>query len=205
LKRLILCAAVLVLTAAPASAANLIVDSSGTLTGATDVNVGGSLFNVDFLDGTCASVFSGCDQNSDFAFNSGAEGAAAGLALLDQVLIGPFDLNVQGSGAFTRGCGTNITCSIAIPLQINPTPPFIVTQFVTNSSLEANDRNFPGLTNILRDEDFSLNSFNTFARFTRQTAAVPEPSTWATMLIGFGAIGVALRRRRRQQSLLIVG
>lgn len=28
-------------------------------------------------------------------------------------------------------------------------------------------------------------------------AAVPEPTTWAMMLIGFGAIGVAMRRRRR--------
>ena len=27
--------------------------------------------------------------------------------------------------------------------------------------------------------------------------AVPEPSTWAMMLLGFGGVGVALRRRRR--------
>jgi hypothetical protein len=27
-------------------------------------------------------------------------------------------------------------------------------------------------------------------------AAVPEPGTWALMLIGFGAIGVSMRRRR---------
>jgi hypothetical protein len=26
--------------------------------------------------------------------------------------------------------------------------------------------------------------------------AVPEPSTWAMMLIGFGAVGASLRRRR---------
>ena len=30
----------------------------------------------------------------------------------------------------------------------------------------------------------------------RATSAVPEPATWAMMLIGFGAAGVSLRRRR---------
>jgi hypothetical protein len=29
-------------------------------------------------------------------------------------------------------------------------------------------------------------------------AAVPEPSTWAMMLVGFGGIGATMRRRRRQ-------
>lgn len=32
--------------------------------------------------------------------------------------------------------------------------------------------------------------------------AVPEPGTWAMMLLGFGAIGGALRRRRKPQLLL---
>ncbi len=35
-------------------------------------------------------------------------------------------------------------------------------------------------------------------------AAVPEPGTWAMMLIGFGAIGIAVRRRRRAASGLAV-
>lgn len=48
---------------------------------------------------------------------------------------------------------------------------------------------------------------NTFGFVTRfQTAAVtgavPEPSTWGMMLLGFGAMGVSLRRRRRSQNLL---
>ncbi|MEO7410780.1 MAG: cistern family PEP-CTERM protein [Sphingomicrobium sp.] len=33
-------------------------------------------------------------------------------------------------------------------------------------------------------------------------AAVPEPSSWAMMLLGFGAMGVSLRRNRRKQTLL---
>ena len=33
--------------------------------------------------------------------------------------------------------------------------------------------------------------------FLISTGAVPEPSTWAMMLLGFGAMGIALRRRRR--------
>ena len=31
----------------------------------------------------------------------------------------------------------------------------------------------------------------------RQATAVPEPATWAMMLIGFGAVGFAMRRRQK--------
>lgn len=34
--------------------------------------------------------------------------------------------------------------------------------------------------------------------FTRIDAAVPEPETWALMLLGFGAAGLALRSRRKR-------
>lgn len=35
------------------------------------------------------------------------------------------------------------------------------------------------------------------------SAAVPEPGTWAMMLLGFGAIGYAMRRRRYSQRVLL--
>jgi hypothetical protein len=37
----------------------------------------------------------------------------------------------------------------------------------------------------------------------RDVGAVPEPATWAMMLLGFGAIGVGFRRSRRQQTALL--
>ena len=54
------------------------------------------------------------------------------------------------------------------------------------------------------DSTYSVNfnnngtSLTTFARLGAGAAgAVPEPATWAMMLIGFGAAGVSLRRRNR--------
>lgn len=37
------------------------------------------------------------------------------------------------------------------------------------------------------------------ASITPSAGAVPEPATWALMLVGFGAAGAALRRRRTMQ------
>ena len=45
------------------------------------------------------------------------------------------------------------------------------------------------------------NGFSTgFANLT--AAAVPEPATWAIMILGFGAIGAAIRSKRRQKPSL---
>jgi hypothetical protein len=36
-----------------------------------------------------------------------------------------------------------------------------------------------------------------YTNYAFHVAAVPEPGTWAMMLVGFGAVGMAMRRRRR--------
>jgi hypothetical protein len=37
-----------------------------------------------------------------------------------------------------------------------------------------------------------------FTRLPPSAPAVPEPGTWAMMLVGFGSLGVALRVRKRK-------
>ena len=45
----------------------------------------------------------------------------------------------------------------------------------------------------------SLASYGGFFTLTEATPAVPEPATWAMMLLGFGVIGAAMRRKRAPQ------
>ena len=48
--------------------------------------------------------------------------------------------------------------------------------------------------------------FGTTSSFTlNSTAAVPEPATWAMMLLGFGAVGFGMRRQRKSARLVQVG
>ncbi|GGD63017.1 PEP-CTERM sorting domain-containing protein [Lacimicrobium alkaliphilum] len=80
--------------------AGLITDIAGNLLGATNVEVDGNLFDVAFEDGTCIDVFSGCDDNADFTFNTQSAAIAASWALVNQVFIGIFDTDTTR----TNGC-----------------------------------------------------------------------------------------------------
>jgi hypothetical protein len=54
---------------------------------------------------------------------------------------------------------------------------------------------FTGLTSA---PTFKLGTFSPFnSTLTISETAVPEPATWGLMILGFGAVGAALRRRGR--------
>lgn len=65
----------------------------------------------------------------------------------------------------------------------------------------------PPLSNPLqettfRSSNFAINVLDTNTRLTRSLAPLPEPATWAMMLLGIAAIGAAMRRSRRRVGLL---
>ena len=111
---------VVVLALASTADAAFLTLNGNILTGATGVNVGGTLYDVVFVDGTCVAIFDGCDDPAtDFDFTTEADALAASQALLDQVF-----LNVSGGGQFdstpalTFGCVGFSVCSALTPFDL---------------------------------------------------------------------------------------
>lgn len=182
--------------ASPAAAATLITNGSGQLTGATGVIVNGVTYDVEFLDDRCTTIFGGCDSVSDFDFQNAGDATAAAQALLDQVFTGQFDSDYS----LTFGCpgviGITISCEALVPFQT----PFIF--FPAFAMAAVNGNLSDGTTDVTFDpiddlSDGGDDRFRVFAKFTPATASVPEPSTWALLLLGFAILGARLRRQRR--------
>jgi len=111
------------------------------------------------------------------------------------------------SGTFTGGTlsgqvrGLSPTFQVTIPAsELNSTSDFYPPErfFLSNFSLGMSDAN-RGLqigTNG-RVANFNASSVGTFGALDigGNPSAVPEPGTWAMMILGFGLVGVAMRRR----------
>jgi hypothetical protein len=186
-----LAAVALPLAVSPAGAASQITNGSGQLTGATGVTVGAGTYDVEFVEGSCSAVFGGCDGLSDFTFQNQTDAQAAAQALLDQVLTGTFDNDYT----MTFGCSTNgsAACDVLVPFGFDVLQ--VLAQAAKNVNGPADD------TNTLIDADtvFFDTSFNdqfVWARFTPVAGAVPEPSSWLMLLLGFAGIASAMRRKR---------
>ncbi len=89
---------------------------AGQLVGAKNVDVGGTLYDVEFLDGTCAALFSGCDGPDDFTFTSAAQVSDAARTLLDTVFLDIDPVNqFDSSPELTQGCAIKRRCVVVIP------------------------------------------------------------------------------------------
>ena len=71
LDRLAFIAAIFLATSGAQAAVPIVV--GGELLGATGVNVGGTVYDVEIVEGTCVGLYRGCDDLSDFAFTTLAD------------------------------------------------------------------------------------------------------------------------------------
>jgi hypothetical protein len=174
----LLVAAALVFAPAAASAAITVFDVTGTAQNVSGVALG-----------TCAS-----NATCNFSGTLGMDVALGALLTVDITfpgLSGPFNtLGPQNSAppngwTFTAGNGFD---DLTLDFTTTPTPGSLV--------------GFAGgtITGLQVDERVTMNG--TLLLYTVQSGgsitAVPEPATWAMMLLGFAGLGFAFRRSRRK-------
>ena len=185
--------------ASTVNAATLLVNGSGLLTGATGVNVEGTLYDVEFVDGTCVALFTGCDSVTDFTFITQAAADNASQALLDQVLLdtglGAFDSNAT----LTFGCQNNTRCFIDTPYALGDDlgmPVVFVESALNNAAMS--DEIVVGAFFAITD-DYAGFIDSVYARWTPSPGgALPEPASLT--LLGLGLAGIGARHWRQRKT-----
>lgn len=185
----LICLVLLGLSLSSASAATLNIDGGGNLLGASGVDVGGTIYDVEFLDGSCVDIFDGCAAVSDFDFTTEADAMLASAALM-AVILDTVDGDFDSQPDLTNGCTHPFHCNILTPYAF--ASGLALTAGFLNSILESGD-SAPILLTLNNNNANEVNV--SFASWNVSPVPVPA-AVWlfGTALVGF--IGFSKRKSK---------
>jgi hypothetical protein len=173
------------------------IADSGQLTGATGVNVNGTLYSVSFIDDTCINTFDGCDSVDDFAFKTEEDAVAAAAALLEQVILDTNSvmLTVDSDPELVSGCDQFFTCKLIVPYFPNVQAGFSNVAWADNWAAAQEVMDTTAISAISRDQYLETNGdVFVYAKFT---SAQPVPVPAAVWLFGSALLGFAGISKRK--------
>lgn len=184
------------LFAVNAQADPILVNANGTLTGVRNLNVGGVLYDVAFIDDHCIllttpAVF-GCNKDTfDYSLNysDGLLGMQALMDVFTSIPYGPI-----------YGCVVNIHCLIYLPVRMED---WVAGVALLTLEVAPGSVGFGGLSSLRVIDCCNLEANaqrSTFLKFT-PVVDTPEPSTLLLLICG-SLMVVYLRWTARRQSLL---
>jgi len=166
----------------------------GQLMGAKDVKVGTLFYDVSFVEGTCASLFNGCNDATDFTFTNGTEADLASWALINDVL-----LDVAGVGNFdtlpslTNGITKDNHGYIMTPFG-STAPSIIWSSYATNVGTGLGSNFVQNGYTISRTADTASMPYIVYAKWAAAPTQAPEPAT--IILLCSGLAGFSFMRRK---------
>lgn len=182
-------------TPVPPATPNVVL---GELKGAFGVNVGGTLYDVEFVEGSCIDLFDGCDDASDFAFATLAETLQASQALFDQVFLDSGAGSFDTTPTLTFGC-SGAFCGTVTPFG-QPDAAETLAVSAVNFSIESSDVAGNGSTMRTYDTAASnLHELSVFAIWTPTAQPVPALLPVAQGLLIVTMAGAAAVARKHRQ------
>ena len=173
----------------------------GQLLGASGVLVGASLYDVEFVEGTCVELFGGCNENSDFTFNSREDAETASRALDQQVFLGIHD----NDPSLTFGINSIVTSQIWTPYSaFESLDGPAVSLYVLFDASPDRGGDGPGgdVDGSNAATSFSCNGFDeySFARWRPAVTAAPLPAGGWFLITAISGLAGLGRLRGRCQS-----
>ena len=196
MRNLLIAAAALATLSAGAANATTILDPAGDLLNhLTDADLDITSFSVTFDEGQQAFLMTGTmngvidpSKAGNFVVGintgTGANHPFAGLGAPNVVFNQTVLIQKLGTAAISGHALTAMVTGDAFSV-------ILPTQFLISTGFQPTDFGFSlwsrGAGNVIAD----------FAPDNSTFRAVPEPASWALIILGFGGVGAALRRRRQ--------